>query len=70
MYVCMYDAAFGEYRNIFAPEIASQTYAFCFKGCDPVIALDEEVLSSVQWGEIVASTRTRFRQLTEILNSS
>jgi hypothetical protein len=57
--VCMYDGAFGGYHDIFAPEIASQTYAFCFSEGEPAISLDTNVLESREWGSIVAHARER-----------
>lgn len=56
---CMYDGAFGDYDDILAPEIASQTYAFCFSEGEPVIALDANVLTSREWGLIIANARKR-----------
>jgi hypothetical protein len=56
---CMYDGAFGSYDDIFAPEVASQTYAFCFSEGEPVIALDADLLSSGEWALIVARARKR-----------
>lgn len=57
--VCMYDGAFGGYDDIFAPEIAYQTYAFCFFEGEPVIALDQSVLMSSEWRSIVTHARQR-----------
>lgn len=57
--VCMYDGAFGGYSDLFAPEVASQTYAFCFSEGEPVINLDAKLLASREWGLIVADARTR-----------
>jgi len=57
--VCMYDGAFGSYDDIFAPGIASQTYAFCLSHGEPVIVLDSGVIASTEWTAIIAGARER-----------
>ncbi len=60
---CMYDGAFGTYDDIFSEESASQTYAFCFRSSEPVVALDDQLLASAGWLAIVDDCRKRLQLL-------
>jgi len=57
--VCMYDGAFGKYGDIFAEDVASQTYAFAFSSAEPVVALDSQLLASDEWRLVIAHCRRR-----------
>lgn len=59
--ICMYDAAFGTYDDILAPESSSQTYAFAFAGDEPTVVLDSEILVSEEWASMLACARGRLR---------
>jgi hypothetical protein len=56
---CMYDGAFGDYDDLFAPETASQVYAFSLSEGEPLIVLDTSVLTSREWGSIIAGAHKR-----------
>jgi hypothetical protein len=56
---CMYDGAFGAYADIFAPESADQTYAFCLSAGAPVLNFEPSILASKEWELIIASARRR-----------
>lgn len=60
---CMYDGEFGGYDDIFSKESASQTYAFCFRSSEPVVALDDQLLASTGWRAIVDDCRRRLQLL-------
>lgn len=55
--LCMYDAAFPGHDDLFLPETARQTYAFCVKKGEPVIVMDSAVIVSEAWRDLVGSCR-------------
>jgi hypothetical protein len=57
--VCMYDGAFASYEDIFGPDAASQTYAFCLAEEEPVFAADSEAMESEAWLSTVAKAHSR-----------
>jgi hypothetical protein len=57
--VCMYDGAFASYEDVFGSDAASQTYAFCFPGEDPVFAADSEAMESEDWLSVIEKARSR-----------
>jgi hypothetical protein len=57
--VCMYDGAFASYEDVFGSDSASQIYAFCFPGEEPVFAADSEAMELDDWLSIIAKARSR-----------
>lgn len=57
--LCMYDASFPGYDDLFLPETASQTYAFCAVKGEPVIVMDSSVIASDEWRGLVSACRRR-----------
>jgi hypothetical protein len=55
--LCMYDAVFSGCDDLFSPETAHQTYAFCARQGEPVIALDSAVIVSEEWRALVGMCR-------------
>jgi hypothetical protein len=57
--VCMYDGAFGSYEDVLGADAASQTYAFCMAGEEPVLATDSEAMESEAWLSAIESAHNR-----------
>jgi hypothetical protein len=51
---CMYDGAFGDYKDFLSPNISSSIYAICIQDLAPVVALDLNILSSPEWTSVIS----------------
>lgn len=57
--VCMYDGIFDGMESMFSGLLASQIYAFSFSSGSCVLALDDVVLRSKVWSEIIGEAKNR-----------
>ncbi|MFY0476759.1 hypothetical protein [Achromobacter marplatensis] len=57
--ICMYDGMFAGIESLFSNSLASQIYAFSFSPGSFVLALDDDVISSQGWLEIISDAKKR-----------
>ncbi|MGE8567935.1 MAG: hypothetical protein ACN6PV_15785 [Achromobacter sp.] len=57
--ICMYDGVFDGIESLFSGSLASQIYAFSFSPGSCVLALDDVVLRSQGWVEVVGEAKKR-----------
>ena len=60
--ICLYDGAFSTYDDIFSDSVASQTYGFCFRDSQTVVALDANLLASEEWRSVIRHSRRRLSE--------
>lgn len=57
--ICMYDGIFDGIESLFSCSLASQIYAFSFSPGSCVLALDDGVIRSQGWLEVIGEAKKR-----------